>query len=680
LIGNYGSPSSPTRVAWALQPNPALQQTAELLKQWHQEGKADKLFNYNPEMGCYCAWFSPEVKYYFDFRFERLQGRADDLVQIRQALNPFLIPLDPRHKGAKEASELINALMERGRFQRQFFSNQRVTHVVFVAAGNAPANTIPIDKLITDRRHFRLAAGDGHAVIFRWWVNPNAAQEARASAFGIDYPALAFGKEVRPATAAGPILLPDPPDFWKKYLQGNPLPGPAVAESLFYVTVFQPESDRTHHLRMRELAIYRFANEVAQAAAISAMAPSVEGGWAVPVSATPAVMGVSFSLAQVWQPQHSRVPAEDLAIALLAVRSAREAVRTNPNDGTAYDNLAQTYLGLRIAELRFTVPPLIQGQEPPLREKLRSIQIACALNNHVRAEPENFGALIKQARFNGQNKFIDAFVESWVAAQSLREKRQDLPRSAEERENIKAEHQFRINDLNERQRRFRSLADRLPLDKLDQKVNLALYGPWEVPGPKGEKHRDVLGLVNEALKILREANLSKFSAAKKTAILAKRMELLLRLGRVQEVKAILDQQPDLRKQVPLLVAQLDAAMGDYQAYETVMAAFENDLAKQEQAFVAERRLLLIPLPPWNAPTLFASQWLQELQNQERDHALSRLAELSLCRALIALETGDVVRAEQLLQKSLNLVPANVFFLDRGVAELYLRQIQLAKGQ
>ena len=61
---------SPRRVAWTVEPEPALKNAAEQLGQLHQDGKLRRGLNLSPEIANYCVWFAPGTKHFYDHRFQ----------------------------------------------------------------------------------------------------------------------------------------------------------------------------------------------------------------------------------------------------------------------------------------------------------------------------------------------------------------------------------------------------------------------------------------------------------------------------------------------------------------------------------------------------------------------------------------------------------------------------------
>src|SRR5207253_3445609 len=85
-------------VAWSVQPEPSLQQAAETLHRWREEGllhSNQRVFSLSPELGAYAAWFSPGERQFFDHRYSLFSAAARDYELVCRALQPESAPARP---------------------------------------------------------------------------------------------------------------------------------------------------------------------------------------------------------------------------------------------------------------------------------------------------------------------------------------------------------------------------------------------------------------------------------------------------------------------------------------------------------------------------------------------------------------------------------------------------------
>jgi tetratricopeptide (TPR) repeat protein len=399
-----GFRDSGRHVDWAVQPDGSLRRLAERLHLWHQRDKLGmgRGFLSYPNVVHYCAWFCPEEKGFLDQRLQLFHDAADSYEAVCQALNPALVP-----EGRKAS-----------RGWRQILNDWGITHVVLYDTSLqrlAPA----LNQVAQENGDWTLLEIDGQASIVGW---RDGDRRLPPGVPVFDAERLAFTESsetqreqaVPPAPGQGPGRDPRGDDFWSHF--GKPIaPSPWQAESAW--TLLQYFEARAPYEAQKRL--HRGLSWTAFLAGLPALPTgSLEGllRLAVHVELAP-VDPQDFAE----QPQFQQQPP---ALPLLAVRAARRALADNPDDANAYLHLGRAYLIL----FSQTTERDAIGSLPPLAE-LRHIQIAAALENALRRDPDSLIAHYNLAALYERQRFFDAALDHRRAALAL--ERRALGRSGD---------------------------------------------------------------------------------------------------------------------------------------------------------------------------------------------------------------------------------------------------------
>jgi tetratricopeptide (TPR) repeat protein len=355
------------------------------------------------------------------------------------------------------------------------------------------------------------------------------------------------------------------------------------------------------------------------------------------------------------------------ALPLLAIRAARRAVADNPEDSNAWLRLGQAYLSLRNETWEHSREEFL----PPLAA-LRYVQIATALEEAVRLDPNLESAHHELAALYGGRNFIDQALEH--QREEVRLSKRAGARPGETADELADRFEFLDKDLAKieelvqfRHQQFAAAARTLKGGPVAQ-AQLALrfgLGRHALEGILLSTPGDLLG--ETGLKL--------------------QLDLLLSLGRTQEVRSILqDEETRVNKQglkyydVPpqrnengialysfpyhwptyewlhLLQA---AAMGDYADargdLRTIRSGLHNAHAQLEQRLKQTEGgewLLLTGL--WSGPppfvpafmTLSLAAFLEDRTSLQNGEPVLRAqqADLLVLEALLALEQGDAPTA------------------------------------
>jgi tetratricopeptide (TPR) repeat protein len=188
--------------------------------------------------------------------------------------------------------------------------------------------------------------------------------------------------------------------------------------------------------------------------------------------------------------------------------------------------------------------------------------------------------------------------------------------------------------------------------------------------------RQGFGLANRALAELQRAPIEQLDRAQRFEITNLQLDLLLKLGRLQEVADALPHLHDAlgvyHHQYQLLWA---AAVGNYAAADQALAEQMKDMNLQKRLAIMTSNYCLNLSRSLSGHDMVLRN-LAQLENQNAARVvLQKAAELHLVRGLLALEKGDVDKAAGYFQKTLDLVGNTVFFPDRPIAERYLELIR-----
>ncbi len=355
---DVAKPEYARRVVWAVEPDPALVQTAEQFQQWRD---ADALppdargFVTNTDLANYMAWHAPKEKVFVNARFRHHRRELADYVAVRRGLG--LIQVQDEPPNPRDAAEVLT---------------RRGAEYVVVNVGSADGTTLRLYAQTTTQSlylrwgEWSVWHADGRTTVFGW----RPANESGKPSFAklrLDPVAKAFGPGVKvtidpvvqqplaqPQTNLDQALdafrratRPAPPGAaeaigWLEYKQGL-LARQQVRQQLSAMVFFQPPS--THD------SLHWFA----------VFGADVNGTLRFPARPKQPAPG---------EAEEDFVAARR-AIPLLALRAARAAIAKDPDHLDAYYALAQS----------------LRDPDLPLTESERALGIVTALRQCLERFP-----------------------------------------------------------------------------------------------------------------------------------------------------------------------------------------------------------------------------------------------------------------------------------------------------
>jgi hypothetical protein len=336
------------QLAWTVQTDPSLRRVAETLASWRAGGQLPAethVLATHPDVAHYCAWFSPGEKNYLDSRLSLHAPRASEYRQLCAGVDPNL-------RGSDLVFDWPRARKE--------------SHLSCLVLYDPDLRRLgPALHTLSDMRSiWKLLRVDGRAVVAGFAADP----EERLAIDPFDPEKLAFtpptSTGVPPAPGDGAAVMARDPEVWDRFLvhsTGTSGEGDAAA---VYLALFQEG----------------FGEQRRQQHVISCYASGLVGLSVAPTNMVMGLVEVTERLL-VSQLYLSDLKERSSALLLLAVRSARRAVASHPDDAEAWLVLARTYLDL----WRTTVESV--GSGLPLLSEVRRCQTVAALLQAVRLRP-----------------------------------------------------------------------------------------------------------------------------------------------------------------------------------------------------------------------------------------------------------------------------------------------------
>jgi hypothetical protein len=308
-----GTPADTRRVAWAVEPDPALVRAAGQFREWRESGSlpADaKGLIASPDLANYCAWYAPREKVFLNSRFNHHRVELPEFVAARAALGLT------RAQGADDSPrpvQVAEVLTRHGAEYLGFHDRLR---------RNGLTATL---RLWEDPGSWSTWYLDGRTVVAGWRA-PGAAGSRTFDRLRVNPVVSAFGPRVE-RVPPGSVQPPPPERDWAADFLRPVRPAPPEAdEALGWL-------DYKQALRARQARLYQLA------LGFHRNVPGVP----VPLHGPGLVQEVAE--AQVLAGAEPFVPEPGdgsfPALPVLAVRAARRAIAANPDHPDGYFALAR---------------------------------------------------------------------------------------------------------------------------------------------------------------------------------------------------------------------------------------------------------------------------------------------------------------------------------------------------
>lgn len=673
-------------VAWAIQPDPSLHQAAQVLHAWRSEGKlreGERVFTIHPEVAQYTAWFCPDEKNFFDYRYPLFPQAAREYEIVCRALAS-----DPTRREDDG---------ERASWQRILRDHN--VGVVVLYDPDTSRLLASARRLADDPEHWAMLDVAGRVLFFGW-------KEARPTgsfaelAFAPDRLAYAPQNEkewcpLPPAPERGPGRGPRTGGFWTQFAESSKPPSWESEAAMIYIRNFEIRNARQAQTRL-----------------LHAEGSLVAGLIGLPASsADPVSVAIPISFRLLYQPLFLAQAAEsDPDLLLLAVRATRRAVVTNPDDDKAYLALGLAYLLLRDASIERSTSSIL----PPLAA-MRHVQIVTALEQALRRNPDLELSHQLLADLYLERRFLDAALEHRL--EELRLSRRMGPRPGEEAASFAA-----------RLERTEEAAAKLEEEVLDRKADFVIRSrSLHGDGVRQARLALEMGLARQAAELLlplRDELLGSEGVKLE-------LHLLLLLGQAEEIRNSLYggclraaknklgvhdiPSPQPNAAIPVyrmpayewLLCLHAAATGDYAVTADTLREIRARMQATSQQLEQTRRrasliradvvqfligelgltqphLLMILAPLTERRNEAMALLANDLNVLERGHLLAaQEADLLVVEGMLALEQGSPDAARRAFQDALALCPKRsnqrAEFAGWPIALSYLRRIQKANA-
>jgi hypothetical protein len=676
-------PHDAHRVAWAVEPDPALQRNALALHRWRQDGllaPGERLFATHPDVAHYWAWFCPGEKGFLDARLPLFTSVARPFEEVCRGVG--LLPGEGRTTGTGWQGVL---------------RDHRVGAVVLY--GDEQHLAASQRRLDQDPANWALLRVDGRVLSFAWREGAGEGTwRLRFDAARVAYGTGEASEELPPAPERGPARPPQRAAWWAGFVEPAPTRAWEADAAAVYLRRFNnQEGLQQQQSRARYLGGY--------AAGLAGLPALASEPWASSTELLVRMIDFRPFLAGM----EERPP----ELPLLTVRAARRAVAANPDAAATWLHLGEAYIALH----NLTGERRREAWGP--LETLRHIQATTALEHAVILEPDLEPAHRALTSLYGERMFLDAAVDH--ARETLR-----LTRRGAQRGEGPDEFAARLGQEEERLRKLEELVR-------DRRNDFAIRSRPLSGNPLARAQLALdMGLARVALEdVLLRSPVQLFGGDGARL----ELELLLMFGRAYQVRDMLDDE-ELRQSKHKLGASVppapplpgylpayqlpayewlrfcqSAALGDYgpaaAVLEEMLLGLKEDQVLQLQqlhegqalGLVSELGLAATPEPLFlrllvhgTRERVSASLTDPALRSPGEDSSapgpvgtsapafLAReRADLSTLGGLLAVEQGNPVAAEALFRAAFE-AGGRSSFASRPLAAAYRRRLEAASTQ
>ncbi len=652
------------RVEWELQPDPSLHRAALSLKESVAAGQVHNVLNLNPDIGDYCAFFAPEVKYGLDQRLALFAAKASEYAALRNDLYSD-VPDDPNAK-RREVVHIWPKTMADWNLDALVVTNVHRT------ANEAKLRFVQL--LFLRPTLWKPTIADSQTLVVQYspsgaWPPDWLLDKWRREAFGPMPPAAMLPYDSNQFPPGEPLWL-------LQYARGpgqmplaNSIAEFDISSYSKYTMLWQPP----YYCAFQAMQILPAAGH---AGAVPGQVLALQAAQRIVLAEAP----FSGPLGKGTSWYFNKTDFGPPALPILVTRELRKSIAQNPNVPVTHARLAVTVKQLTMSQEEWWC----QGRPSELRQELHSVEIMAALRNAVTLAPwdRNFQGQLTDALYTAN--FRDAalvhlaeFVKTFDDAGPI-----DVKQKGNQRPDFKTMLKQREHELKSRRAAFELRA--AGLSEMNR-FRLAVTVPWENTDANNKVVRDPrgCGLVLEGINILERIDPASLNLEEKSERAYHLIRLYCYQGKLQEaIEVFTKAQKDFAFSNPMCLAWIAAATAGYKNLDEALAAIEAnllaDLARNAPPSLPKDAPPLIPAIVMNlnmsvfgdAPVVVRAAQMhvsQSLLWYEKGRRLDHEELIANCRGLrgsYALERGDTAHALAMFEGALTFDGP---FRDRGIA-------------
>jgi hypothetical protein len=694
-------------VAFSILEDPGIADAARTLARiGDKTGLLKAGFNYTPETGNLFAWNTLQDKsaaqFFCDSRLNLTQDQAADFGKMRLALReeaklqiraPANDPLSQARvqKQIVAVKNLFDQLMQKHKLDFVVLTNLQTD----AAAAEIALYLFHIQLVAPVPSCFLLYI-DGRTAIFGWCgQSVERAEALRPYRLDLEHfvsplnqPDVAWSGKVprRPE----PSQNPD----WDMFLSGPTPPAWSSLQSVQFMSTFESTGTIWQQNPLNALVAYA-GGPAANAIRSKGFVLEYKDKDSNVIARAPLIRAAD------WGPPVAPI---------FAMRSARNAIASNPDQWEAYRSVGTTALALLEQQEDYWVnrPNVTRAwfdepYKPQLRRQFRMAQVACAYRDAADLVPDSIALQLQMFDFYKKLLYLDLAFESFVRAKALFELRRWATREDEQISKAYKKEQF--------EQQAKALKE--TIDKLGEDYKLlansaqspfeqffvALVDPTKsIKDGNGKEMKQPRGLVGLALKHLDEVQPERLPGDLAKAGYARwRLYLMLTAGFGHDAhKLLVSQETAFRSYMPdgkyeEVRAMAAAAVGDYADADKQLEGAEKaqklpsdeEIKRSVNARITRIATLgagfatAIPGPdgPYGATvrTVATMHALLDDVKEPLQSVLQRryVADLRVIRGLLALESTGIEAAARHFEGALQIAPPNHDFPDAPIARRYL---------
>jgi tetratricopeptide (TPR) repeat protein len=632
---------------WGMEGNLSLERAARQLGEWRRAGQLAQDangFNLSPVDGQYLAWYGQ--KSFYDGRFHLFS--KDVIGEYAAVQQSFLGP-----------NPAMTSLVDAGQDDwREIFRKRKINHLILSDPMEARMKLL-FQKLLTLSKEWKLVYLEGDTAIFAWHDPGKGSATAAMTVPALDLHKRAWDPDVvKKAPPTGPARDPEPRTLLNSFSKPNLPEAPERDEAAYYLDHF---SSARFSFAERQQKLFEFGQSAALIgqAAMPPLSPALSPVWDIQYSLLArdleygALMRqkkkfsgrndnldkLLVAYVQAYQKQWDDGPPGSL---FLAIRAARRAVQANPDDPRAHFLLGQAYLRIT----RATAERLVYSGFPAL-DMLRRVQAITALKEAVRLKPDFQAAHRELVGLYQEKLQLD---QAWEHAQELlKYARAAGPLPTESRESFDDRIASLESGTQMLEKAVRDTRTKVEAASLNQSDILTRAMIAEANG--------LPGMARELLLASSDAEFGRQGAAVE-------LRLLLDNGQYRDVRRFMDDKIETglgSDHFHQLRGFLAAAVGDYEDadehFQKMVYSKVPDFNFRLKETIPPRQLLAFMVGAYvlNSRIGLEEQFsVFEKYSHVLGSTLREQSDLMIFRGVLALEAGELQKAEHLFQEGLNL--------------------------